>query len=268
MVEGGPVKFNKNSSSAKPVAMILCGDGINCERETAAAFEAAGFVTITTHVNELVARPRSLSGVQALALPGGFSFGDELGSGQILAAKLRKAAGDELHDFVARRRPVIGICNGFQALVKLGLLPWPEIADQPDGQETPRHRVALAHNASGQFINRWVEVDFPDSVCVWTRGLSATSFPVRHGEGRVFAGDSAGVLSRLREHKQIALQYREDFNGSLDRIAGLCDPTGVVFGLMPHPEAALADWLHPTRAPGSARGLEIFNNARRYLDEL
>ena len=258
MVEGDPVRFYKNTASAKPVAMILCGDGINCERETAAAFQAADFVTITKHVNDLVARPGSLVEAQALALPGGFSFGDELGSGQVLAAKLRQAAGAELAGFVTSGKPVIGICNGFQALVKLGLLPWPE---QASG-------VALAHNSSGQFINRWVEVEFPDSVCVWTRNLPATMFPVRHGEGRIFAADSSAVLSRLGERRQIALRYREDFNGSLDRIAGLCDPSGVVLGLMPHPEAAVADWLHPSRVSGSARGLELFKNARRYLDEL
>lgn len=259
------MRSRNTTSSAKPVAMILCGDGINCERETAAAFEASGFVTITTHVNDLIARPASLDHVQALALPGGFSFGDELGSGQILAAKLRKGAGAALLDFVDARKPVIGICNGFQALVKLGLLPFPR-------QEV---QVALAHNESGQFINRWVEVEFPDSVCIWTADMARTSrqesiptqFPVRHGEGRLFAKDPSSVLSRLRHQRQVALRYREDFNGSLDRIAGICDPTGVVLGLMPHPEAAVADWLHPSRAPGSARGLEIFNNARRYLDE-
>jgi len=250
------------SKAAMPKAMILCGDGLNCERETASAFDAAGFVSCITHINELVRNPKILGSFQAMGIPGGFSFGDELGSGQILAKKLRTFSSDELREFVRRGNPVIGICNGFQALVKLGLLPWPD---------TPQE-IALAHNSAGNFINRWVEVEFPDSVCIWTKGIEDDAripiqYPVRHGEGRVTAADESKVLQELKRRRQIPLRYRQDFNGSMDRIAGLCDPSGVVFGLMPHPEAAVSDWLHPSKEKGSARGLDIFKNARRYVDE-
>lgn len=250
------------SRAAMPRAMIFCGDGLNCERETAAAFDAAGFTSSTTHVNEFVSQPKIIESFQAIAIPGGFSFGDELGSGQILAKKLRTSAAHELTSFVRQGKPVIGICNGFQVLVKLGLLP---CSDGP-------REIALAHNSTGEFINRWVEVEFPESVCIWTKGMQDDAiipiqFPVRHGEGRVTATDESKVLHELNRRRQIAVRYRHDFNGSMNRIAGLCDPSGVVFGLMPHPEAAVADWLHPSKKNGSARGLDIFKNAKRYVDE-
>lgn len=262
------------SKSGLPKVLILCGDGINCERETASAFEAAGFIASITHVNELVSRPGLLTTFQAFGLPGGFSFGDELGSGQILADKLRRALDDHLNHFVALKKPVIGICNGFQTLVKLGVLPGASpgaLSIALSDVASPRV-CSLAHNSSGQFINRWIDVEFPESVCIWTKTFEgqpdcSIQFPVRHGEGRVVAQDESGVLKTLKSRGQIPIRYRQDFNGSMNRIAGLCDPTGVVFGLMPHPEAAVFDWLHPSKRTGSARGLDIFKNARRYIDE-
>ena len=260
----------RTSKSGLPKVLILCGDGINCERETASAFDAAGFIASITHVNELVSRPGILATFQALGLPGGFSFGDELGSGQILADKLRRALGDQLTHFVALKKPVIGICNGFQTLVKLGILPGASPGALSD-VASPRV-CSLAHNSSGQFINRWIDVEFPESVCIWTKTFEgqpdcSIQFPVRHGEGRVVARDESSVLKILQARGQIPIRYCQDFNGSMNRIAGLCDPTGVAFGLMPHPEAAVFDWLHPSKKPGSARGLDIFKNARRYIDE-
>lgn len=235
----------------QPKALVLCGDGINCERETVAALAAAGFDASAVHLNRVAVRPDILGDYQALALPGGFSFGDETGSGQILATKLSVLVGEQIRHFVASRKPVIGICNGFQTLAKMGFFNDPSAGV----------RVALAHNVQGTFLDRWVRLEFPQSACIWTRGMGGCEFPVRHGEGRVM------IEGDLPTHC-VALRYAEEINGSTDRIAGLCDSTGLVFGLMPHPEAALHDVLHPQRLAGSARGLQIFENAYKYVKEM
>ncbi|MEY4630112.1 MAG: phosphoribosylformylglycinamidine synthase [Pseudomonadota bacterium] len=241
---------NATYQAGTPRALVLCGDGINCERETVAAFAAAGFAASACHLNRLAAEPAALGEFQALALPGGFSFGDELGSGQILATKLSVLLGEQIRQFVADGKPVIGICNGFQTLAKMGLFN-----DPASGR-----RVALAHNSQGVFVDRWVAVEFPESDCIWTRGLEGCDFPVRHGEGRV-------MIEGEIPPGCVALRYSEDINGSSGRIAGLCDPTGLVFGLMPHPEAALHDVLHPQKRIGGARGLRVFENAYKYVKE-
>lgn len=226
----------------KPKVLVLTGDGINCERDTARAFNLAGADAAIVHCNDLLENPSSLHKFQALAFPGGFSFGDDLGSGQVLSLKLSLQLGDELRVFVEARRPVIGICNGFQALTKLGLLP------EPFGVRT----MALARNSQGHFINKWVDLEVEkNSICIWTRDLGGESFPlpIRHGEGRVVftKGEEEAVHRRLSQAGQIALRYGEEVNGSFARIAGVCDPTGLVFGLMPHPEAAISLLQHPQR---------------------
>lgn len=253
----------------KPNVLVLTGDGINCERETARAFALAGAEPRIVHVNDLLENPKSLRDFQAVAFPGGFSFGDDLGSGQILALKLSLVLGDELKEAVVHaKKPVIGICNGFQALTKLGLLP------EPFGVR----KMALARNAQGHFLDRWVELE-PEkaSVCVWTRNMAqdgSFALPIRHGEGRVvFAkGEEEAIHRALSLSGQIALRYAEDVNGSHGRIAGVCDPTGLVFGLMPHPEAAVSLLQHPrsTRMPeraGEGVGLRLFRNCVSYLKE-
>ncbi len=252
----------------KPSILVLTGDGINCERETSRAFTLAGAEPHIVHVNDLLDNPKRLREYHAMAFPGGFSFGDDLGSGQILALKLSLVLGDELKEFVGAKKPVIGICNGFQALTKLGLLP------EPFG---PR-KMALARNAQGHFIDRWVDLEAEKaSVCIWTRNLSqdgSFGLPIRHGEGRVVftKGEEEGIHRALSMAGQIVLRYAEDVNGSHGRIAGVCDPTGLVFGLMPHPEAAVSLLQHPRSSRLENRaaegiGLRFFQNCVSYLKE-
>jgi phosphoribosylformylglycinamidine synthase len=246
--------------------LVLTGDGINCERETARAFKLAGADPLVMHVNDLLENPRGIHQYEAMAFPGGFSFGDDLGSGQVLALKLSIVLGDELKEFVHAKKPVIGICNGFQALTKLGLLPEPF---------APR-TMALARNSHGHFLDRWVNLEAEkNSVCIWTKNLDgAFPLPIRHGEGRVVftRGEEDVIHRKLSQGGQVALRYSEEVNGSYGRIAGVCDPTGLVFGLMPHPEAAVSLLQHPqsTRLEGrdgEGMGLKFFRNCVSYLKE-
>ena len=201
--------MNYNSS---PSFLVLAGDGINCERETARAFAAAGARGEIVHINDLLNSPKRLERFDGLAIPGGFSFGDELGSGQILALKIKHGLGAEFDKFVERKKPIIGICNGFQVLCKLGLLP----------DYRRERQAALVENAQGKFVNRWVSLHRPvESNCVWTQGLDRFRLPVRNGEGRVMiAQDQA-----LKSQNQVALEYTDPTydNGSHRQIAGLSD---------------------------------------------
>lgn len=246
-------------------ALILTGDGINCETETALAFTELGAQAEIIHISDLIEKKDKLKEAQILALPGGFSFGDEIGSGQILALKLKYALGEELKTFVEEKKLVIGICNGFQALVRLGLLP------KPFSQRT----MTLTHNRQGHFINRWVDLDVPVSECVWTSELHGEkiSLPIRHGEGRiVFKGDEEeqrATYKMLSSNGQIALNYRNDVNGSFAEIAGVCDPSGLIFGLMPHPEAAISLWHNPggaDKGEDKGLGLFIFESGLKYCE--
>ncbi len=252
----------------QPKVLVLTGDGINCERETARAFTLAGAAPTILHVNDLLEKPRRLGDFEAAAFPGGFSFGDDLGSGQVLAMKLSLVMGEELRAFLDAKKPVIGICNGFQALTKLGLLPEP----------FAKRKMALARNTQGHFIDKWVELEAEkSSVCIWTRNLAeggTFALPMRHGEGRVvFAKGEEETIHRTLSHAgQIVLRYAEDVNGSHGRIAGVCDPSGLVFGLMPHPEAAVSQLQHPrsTRLEsrtGEGVGMKFFKNCVSYLRE-
>jgi phosphoribosylformylglycinamidine synthase I len=243
--------------------LVLTGDGINCERDTARAFTLAGADPKIVHCNDLLENPKALHEYRAIAFPGGFSFGDDLGSGQVLALKVSLILGDELKRFVEDKKPVIGICNGFQALTKLGLLPDPF---------APRS-MALAKNSHGHFMNRWAELEVEkNTVCLWTKGLTAFPLPIRHGEGRVVftRGEEEMIHRRLSQAGQIVLRYHDDVNGSYGRIAGVCDSTGLVFGLMPHPEAAISNLQHPqsTRLEnraGEGVGLQFFRNCVNHI---
>ncbi len=242
-----------------PSFLVLSGDGINCERETASAFEMAGAKAKVIHINDLLKAPTLLREFQGLAIPGGFSFGDELGSGQILSLKIKYGLEQEFFHFLEEKKPVIGICNGFQVLTKLGLLP----------NFREERKVALARNIQGQFIDRWVSLKRVEkNVCVWTKGMEEFCLPIRHGEGRLTLrpGREEVIYQSLKGAGQIALEYTEEVNGSYRSIAGLCDPTGLVLGLMPHPEAAVSGYTYPGRQH-LAPGRSFFTNIVEYLNK-
>lgn len=203
--------------------LVLSGDGINCERETCAAFKSVGAEAVIVHVNYFLSNPDALKGFKVLALPGGFSFGDEVRSGLVLARKLQDQLKAKLDDFIAEGGFVIGICNGFQVLCQLGVFG----------------DVTLSKNRQGTFIDRWVEVDCVNNDSAWFKNLSGKTLrlPIRHAEGRLVLGENPKFTSVLR--------YLDDVNGSYEQCAGIVDESGQVLGLMPHPEAALEPWLHP-----------------------
>jgi phosphoribosylformylglycinamidine synthase len=255
--------------------LIITGFGLNCERETAAAFRMVGAAPEQVHLNDLLAGERTLAGFHLLAFIGGFSFGDHLGAGTVFANRVKFRLRDQLEAFIAAGRLVIGICNGFQTLTRLGLVP------ALDGARfTPQ--AALAHNDSGTFRDDWIHLRAePKSPCIFTRGLDRLRLPIRHGEGKLVAADD--VLDRLEAEHLVALRYTDasgnpecgfpdNPNGSLRGIAGLCDPSGRIFGLMPHPEAFLSPFNDPAwprrqhdgPLPAEGEGVAIFRNAVEY----
>jgi phosphoribosylformylglycinamidine synthase subunit PurQ / glutaminase len=260
---------------SKPRALILHADGTNRDHEAAQAFELAGAKAEIVPLNQLRTGQRQWRDYQLLALPGGFSYADALGAGRLLALDLRVYFADEVRAFVDSGKPVIGICNGFQALVKAGLLPALET-----GRPTPA--ATLTFNASGHFECRWVTLRAQSQVCLWTRGLAELiDCPVAHGEGRFVLADPAD-LARLQAQDQIALTYAtadgapargaypRNPNGSPADIAGVCNPAGNVLGLMPHPEDHLLAYQHPGRARGQVGrlGRELFVRGVTYAAQL
>ncbi|MGB1659889.1 MAG: phosphoribosylformylglycinamidine synthase subunit PurQ, partial [Candidatus Poseidoniaceae archaeon] len=183
---------------------VLFGFGINCDRETAAVFEMVGGVSERVHVNRLVQGERTLSEFDILAVPGGFSFGDHLGSGRLLGNRLRFALREQLQQFVTDGKPIIGICNGFQALVKTGLLPGPADASlEPDLIQ----RASLTLNNTGRYEDRWVTLEFdPQSPCIWTKNIQRIECPVRHGEGR-FVMPTEQDLDNLDNNHLLTVRY-------------------------------------------------------------
>ena len=263
--------------------VVLTGFGVNCDREPAAVFELVGATAERVHVNRFVSGERDLSEFHILAVPGGFSFGDHLGSGRLLGNRLRFGMREQVRTFVNSGGLVIGICNGFQVLVKMGLLPG-------DDNVSLEQQASLALNDSGHYENRWVTLEFnSDSPCVWTNGLERIRVPVRHGEGKFVS--SASLLDQWDSTGQIVVRYVDPDttypsssdeslpypispNASMRNIAGVCDPTGRVFGLMPHPEANHSTWLGATwtreltaSEHGEGEGLAIFRNAVDYVEK-
>jgi phosphoribosylformylglycinamidine synthase I len=256
-------------------ALVLRAPGINCDRETAHACRQVGFATDLIHINQLALHPESLLDYHFLAIPGGFSYGDDLGAGTLLAQNLKLQLGEQLKRFVAEGRPVLGICNGFQVLVRLGLLP----AVVTDGERN----ATLTENASAHFECRWITLNAQNSPCIFTRGIERPiELPVAHGEGQfVFTGD----LAHLQANGQIPLVYSDGSskgndqqvpypanpNGSRGNVAGVCNERGNIFGLMPHPERYIHTLQHPLRRGMSNEqgdGLLIFQNAYAYAQSL
>jgi phosphoribosylformylglycinamidine synthase I len=264
-------------------AIVITGNGTNCEMEMAHACRLAGFDAVDiVHISELLCGEKRLDDYHFLNLPGGFLDGDDLGSAKAGANRIlhASAAGrqeplfDQFLRFINEGKLILGVCNGFQLLAKLGMLPG------FDGRYD-RQTVTLTYNDSGRFEDRWVHLRVdPASPCIFTRGLSGIYLPVRHGEGKFIAQDK-GILERLHRERLITLQYSDgqyrdatpDYpanpNGSIDGIAGICNETGRIFGLMPHPEAYLHRTNHPrwTREdlPEEGMGLSLFRNAAAFL---
>ncbi len=231
-----------------PTALILRTAGTNCDEELARAFELGGARAVRRHIDALASDPGAIHDADLIGFPGGFSYGDDVASGRVFALRCRERLWPALREAAARGTPMIGVCNGFQVMTQAGLLPGPE-----DGQAwpeaAPEASVALADNASARFVDRWVRVRAEAGCdCLWTRPLleapaEGLMLPIAHAEGRLVA--SASVLDRLEASGRVALRYAEPVNGSARDIAGLCDASGRIFGLMPHPERALDVNRHP-----------------------
>ena len=257
----------------RPTALIITTAGSNCERELARAFERAQSHVQLVHLNRLIRSPGLIDRFDLIGLPGGFSYGDAIAAGRIAAALMRRHLYTPLITAVQRGVPIIAPCNGFQIAVQMGLLPGPAVGEPWPTEPAPA-TAALAWNASGRFVDRWTRVEVPpETRCIWTQGLDmsvdAAVLPVAHAEGRFTVADR-GVRDRLVESGQIAVRYAagDNPNGSEDDIAGICDATGLIFGLMPHPER-YTRWTHHPRwtslprgsATGVTPGLAMFRNA-------
>jgi phosphoribosylformylglycinamidine synthase len=266
-----------HSEAMKPRTMILRTAGTNCDGETAYAFELAGSRVEKVHVNRLIETPQLLHDFQLLAIPGGFSYGDDIAAGRILANQITHHLHDALHRFVEGGHPVIGICNGFQVLVKTDLLPG-SLDKLRTGQT-----CTLTNNDCGRFVDRWVKLATRSTKCIWTTGMEQLDLPVAHGEGKFVTGDE-NVRKALWAQEQVALvyvkadgspangQFPDNPNGSVDDIAGVCDQTGLVLGLMPHPERYAAAMAHPSwtkngQCSDEGAGLRVFQNAVRHATE-
>ncbi len=251
-------------------ACVLFAAGTNCDQESAYAFSLVGAAAHVVHVNRLRSGQERLADYQILLIPGGFSYGDYIASGRILANELKHFLRDQFERFVADGKLVLGICNGFQVLVKCGLLPAFERPFEPQ-------TVTLDTNDSGRYEDRWVHLHVEDSPAVFTRNIESPMYlPVAHAEGK-FIARSPVVLARLGVARQVCLRYTtltgeppvfpDNPNGSEENIAGICNPTGRVFGLMPHPERFVRREQHPRwhrERVDEPHGIAIFRNAVEY----
>lgn len=262
-------------------ALVIAGYGINSEEESAFAFKKVGFDANVRHINDLIENPGELEETQVLCIPGGFSYGDDTGSGNAFAQKMRLTLWDHLKKFVERDTLTLGICNGCQIVANLGLAP---AIDLQYGERF----VAVTHNLTARYQCRWVDVAVQDSKSPWLAGTTRMHVPIAHGEGRFMMDDE--TLKTLKDKKQIALRFVKpdgdkangEFpfnpNGAMDDIAGMTDPTGRVLALMPHPERGMFTWQRDDYArlkdkarrddktlPEEADGMKLFENAAKYF---
>ena len=254
----------KKTKFKKPKVIILSGYGLNCEEETKFAFETAGGVADIVHINDLIAQPKILAEYQILAFPGGFSYGDDTGSGKAYANKMKNHLTKELEEFLSRDTLMIGICNGFQILTSLGILPG-----------------ALTYNKNGKYIDRWVDLK-AEGKSPWLSGIKNISLPIAHGEGRYVIDNKK--YKEMKNKKQIAFTYskgeickyqnlEKNPNGAIHDIAGVLGYNGRVLGMMPHPERAMFYHHSPLwqiqKIKGNLKkygeGILLFKNAINYF---
>jgi phosphoribosylformylglycinamidine synthase len=256
----------------KPSVLIITGYGINAEKELKWAFELAGATAVVEHLEDVIENKKILNSYQIIAIPGGFSFGDHLGSGRVFASIIKHQIFTELVKFIEQKKLLIGICNGFQIITTLGLVP--------NIGEDYQQQAALIANDSGHFENRWVWCKIAPNNSVWLKGLDKLYLPVRHGEGK-FVVDDQAVLDKISANAQTALTYFNpeqsatqivaypyNPNGAFQNIAGITNKEGNVLGLMPHPEAYIFPENHPNWTEGVQEkhsGLDIFKNGVAYF---
>ena len=239
--------------------LILRAPGTNCDQETGYAFQLAGAKSIEiVHLNRIFEKPEIIQQSDILCIPGGFSFGDDIGAGKIFAAKIQNSLYEPMQIFRNAGKLILGICNGFQVLLKSGLLGDPS-------------KMTLTWNTPPRYTDRWVHLQTTPSKCVFLQGIESMYLPIAHAEGR-FVTQTSEDLSALQEKQQLPLCYipADNPNGSMWNIAGACDESGRVFGLMPHPERHINSIQHPhwTRlgtTPPEGDGLALFRNAVQYV---
>lgn len=265
-----------------PRVCVLRAPGTNCDQETCYAFELAGAKADNVHLFELAKQPQRLKDYQILCIPGGFSYGDDIGAGVIFSGQLRRQLDGMLHEFLERDTLTLGICNGFQVLLKAGILPGG--SETSTAQEEVKRKVTLTWNDNGKYTARWIRLVCDSSKNAFLKGIDTIEMPIAHAEGKICVSDSS-LPDQWAASGQLALRYCDEQgqakdeiypepvnpNGSIANIAGLGDPSGRVLGLMPHPERFLKATQHPqwTRngLTGNGDGLKIFENAVNYFQE-
>ncbi len=255
---------------AKVRTLILRAPGTNCDAETVFAFQQAGAEVCSIHINQLIRGEQRLSDYQIMVIPGGFTYGDDIAAGKVLANELRLKLGEDIKRFIEDGGLILGICNGFQVLVKAGFLPQVSDGSSPS--------LTLVANDSGKFECRWVQLRVNEEIpCVFTKGISSMYLPVAHAEGKVVADPE--ILPELN----VVLYYTDQYgnsqagypynpNGSVENIAGICDSSGRIFALMPHPERYIRGTQHPQWTRHGAKkygdGFQIFLNAVEWVQSL